>query len=84
MTMQRSMHRFSIYHCYARSRDAGRATQCSRVGSITKGVGVILIGTAGSLQGKVPHDLLRSQAQGRSSGLGCRRAQVRDNQAHIA
>lgn len=38
--------------------------------NITKVVDVIMVGTAGPLQGKVPHDLLRSQAQGRAGDWG--------------
>ena len=38
--------------------------------NIPKVVDVIMLGTAGPSQGKVPHDLLRSQAQGRAGDWG--------------
>jgi hypothetical protein len=80
MTSQRSMP--SCCYCKAPPslQGTGKATtQCSRVRNITKGVGVIFIGTAGPLQGKVPHDLLRKPSTGALQRLGCRRAQVGDN-----
>ena len=49
--------------------------QSARVDNITKAQGYHTLGAAGPLRATVPHDRLRSQAQGRASDWGSRRPQ---------
>jgi len=52
-------------------------------GFLAEAMNVIQLGTAGPSQGKSPHDLLRSQAQGRRRRLGCARARAEDSQQWV-